>query len=107
GTSAKVTANAPAIPDTRVMMFLLLRSFPPPAFGECRHCRLARCNTKGKPRQLRKCESCVCLPLLGSIRGLAGGHHVAPVAPKHCVHWNGFCRRAAVAHSGERWQRVR
>jgi hypothetical protein len=33
GASAKVTTNAPAIPDTRVMMFLLLRSFPPPAFG--------------------------------------------------------------------------
>ena len=26
GASAKVTTNAPAIPDTRVMMFLLLRS---------------------------------------------------------------------------------
>jgi hypothetical protein len=30
GASAKVTANAPAIPDTRVMMFLLLRSLPSP-----------------------------------------------------------------------------
>jgi hypothetical protein len=29
GASAKVTANAPAIPDTRVMMFLLLRSSAP------------------------------------------------------------------------------
>jgi hypothetical protein len=29
GASAKVTTNAPAIPDARVMMFLLLRSSAP------------------------------------------------------------------------------
>jgi hypothetical protein len=28
--SAKVTTNAPAIPDARVMMFLLSRSLPSP-----------------------------------------------------------------------------
>ena len=32
GASAKVTTNAPVIPDTRVMMFLLLRSSAPMAY---------------------------------------------------------------------------
>jgi hypothetical protein len=44
----------------------------------------------------------VCLSQSSSIRGLAGGHHVARVEPKHCVGRSGSCRRAAVAHSGER-----
>jgi hypothetical protein len=57
GVSAKVTTNAPAIPDARVMMFLLLRSSASDEEGT-RPLLAVRANTRRDGRQMAHAHTC-------------------------------------------------